>query len=167
MDSKEKIKIQNINSLKHEYLYKELNCFDTILDLGLYNMSFRYRSHERRKEMIKRFKFNGRFNQAVVINGILFLAGQTGTDAGDDIVSQTKQTLENINAALTEYGSDKQHILRADVYVSKMEDVAEFNKIWEEWVDPNAAPTRALMVSSLGRPEVLIEIIVIAAIKEE
>lgn len=117
--------------------------------------------------MIERIKFNGRFNQAVITNGILFLAGQTGTDAGDDIVSQTRKTFEKIDASLEAYGSDKCHILRADVYIRDTADVDEFNKLWEEWVDPAAAPTRALMVSALGRPSIKVEIVVIAAVKEK
>ena len=115
--------------------------------------------------MIERNSFNGRFNQAVIKDGILFLAGQTGTDAGDDIIAQTQRTFEKIDASLEKYGSDKQHILRADVYVRDMEDVDAFNRLWEGWVDPEAAPTRALMVSALGRPSIKVEIIVIAAVK--
>ncbi len=117
--------------------------------------------------MIERIKFNGRFNQAVIKDGLLFLAGQTGTDAGDDITAQTKLTFQKIDDSLAAYGSDKDHILRADVFVRDMEDVPAFNKVWEEWVNPEAAPTRALMVSALGRPSIRVEVIVIAALKEK
>lgn len=117
--------------------------------------------------MIKRVKPNGRFSQAVIKDGILFLAGQTGTDAGDDITAQTLRTFEKIDAALEEYGSDKNHMLRTDVYIRDMEDVPEFNRLWEGWIDPDEAPTRALMVSSLGRPSIKVEVVVIAAVKEK
>lgn len=50
--------------------------------------------------MIERIKFNGRFNQAVIKDGILFLAGQTGTDAGDDITAQARLTFQKIDDSL-------------------------------------------------------------------
>lgn len=38
------------------------------------------------------------------------------------------------------------------------------NKVWDAWVVPGATPTRATTKSELARPELLIEIVSIAAV---
>jgi enamine deaminase RidA (YjgF/YER057c/UK114 family) len=38
------------------------------------------------------------------------------------------------------------------------------NEIWDAWTAPNAAPTRATAQCLMGAPDVLVEMIVIAAV---
>jgi enamine deaminase RidA (YjgF/YER057c/UK114 family) len=40
---------------------------------------------------------------------------------------------------------------------------ADMNSVWNAWVDPENPPARACVQASLARPEVLVEIMVIAA----
>lgn len=115
--------------------------------------------------MIKRYEGNGRYHNAVICNGMLFLSGQTATEAGDEITSQSKRTLEKVEELLIKYGSDKSHILRTDVYIRDQHDVPAFNAVWDEWIDSERAPTRACMVTGLGRAPILVEVVVIAAVK--
>jgi len=114
---------------------------------------------------MERYDGNGRYHNAIIYNGLLFLSGQTATEAGDDIALQSAQTLEKVSKALNQYGSDKDHILHADVYVRDQDYVGAFNAAWDAWVNPETAPTRACMVTGLGRPAILVEVTVIAAVK--
>ena len=115
--------------------------------------------------MIKRYGGNGRYHNAVICNGVLYLSGQTATEAGDDIALQSEGTLKKISRILEEYGSDKDHILHADVYVRNQTDVQAFNAAWDAWINPDTAPSRACMVTALGRPPILVEVVVTASVK--
>lgn len=115
--------------------------------------------------MIERYEGNGRYHNAVICNGLLFLSGQTATEAGNEIALQSHGALEKVEALLTQYGSDKSHILHADVYIRDQRDVSAFNAVWDAWIISADAPTRACMVTNLGRTPILVEVVVIAAMK--
>ena len=66
---------------------------------------------------IRRFESNGRYSKVVEHNGILYISGQVCKDPSGDIKAQTAQTLERIEEALLKYGSDKEHMLSATVYI--------------------------------------------------
>lgn len=115
--------------------------------------------------MIKRFESNGRYHNVIQYHDLLFLSGQTATDAGYDIVTQSEAVLKKTEEILERYGSDKEHILHVDVYLQRQEDVSVFNEIWDQWVIKGCEPTRACMVAKLGRPQILVELVVIAAVR--
>lgn len=116
--------------------------------------------------MVKRFDSNGRYHSAIIFHDTLYLSGLTAADAGDDIVSQSKAVLEKLEKTLEKYGSNKEQILHADVYLVDQELVQSFNEIWDAWVVPGKEPTRACMIAKLGRPQILVEIVVTAYIEE-
>ena len=72
---------------------------------------------------MERFGGNGRYHDAVVHNGVVYLSGQTATEAGDDITLQSQQTLDKVRKLLEEHGSDRDHILHADVYLREQVEV--------------------------------------------
>lgn len=116
--------------------------------------------------MIERFEGNGRYHNVIRWKDMLFLSGQTATEAGDTAAEQAKACLKKIDGLLEKYGSDKNHILHADVYLREQKDSAAFNQVWDAWMDAETAPTRALVVSQLGREPILVEIVVTAALAE-
>lgn len=115
--------------------------------------------------MLQRYESNGRYHNVLRFNDLLFLSGQTATEAGDDITKQSIGVLKKIDALLEKYESDKEHILHADIYLRNQEDVSAFNTVWDSWVSSGYEPTRACMVTELGRPAILVEIVVTAAVK--
>ena len=117
--------------------------------------------------MIKRYEGGGRYHEVIVCNNMIFLSGQTATEVGDDIVQQSTRTLEKIEELLIKYGSDKDHILHADVYVRDQSNVAAFNAVWDAWINSETAPTRACMVCNLGRAPILVEVVVTAVLKDQ
>jgi enamine deaminase RidA (YjgF/YER057c/UK114 family) len=112
---------------------------------------------------IKRFETGPRMSQAVVHNGTVYLAGQVG-NAGDDVATQTKQALAEVDRLLALAGTDKSRILSATVWLADMVDFPKMNAVWDAWASPGNTPARATGEAKLASPEYLVEVIVIAAL---
>jgi len=112
---------------------------------------------------IKRLHSGPRMSQAVIHNGMVFLAGQVADDAKQDVSHQTKQVLAAIDKLLAEAGSDKSRLLAAQIFLADMADFAAMNKVWEDWVVPGHTPARATVEAAMARPGYLVEIVVTAA----
>ena len=114
---------------------------------------------------IVRIATDTRRSRAVVYNGMVFVGGMTADDRSQDIRGQTKQTLAKIEKFLADAGTDKSRLLSAQIWIKDItKDFAAMNEIWEAWTAPNAAPTRATAQCEMGAPDVLVEIIVTAAV---
>ena len=113
---------------------------------------------------LKRFHAGARYSEATVHNGTIYLAGQVAGDASQDIQGQTAQVLAAIDQLLSEAGSDKSRILRAQVFLADIADFAGMNAVWDKWVLPGNGPARATVQAPLARPEWKIEIVVTAAV---
>lgn len=115
---------------------------------------------------IARIATDTRRSRAVVYNGIVFVGGQTADDRGQDVRGQTTQTLAKIERFLAEAGTDKSRVLSAQIWLKDIEnDFAGMNEIWDAWTAPNSAPTRATAQCLMAAPDVLVEIIVTAAVQ--
>lgn len=112
---------------------------------------------------IKRFETGPRMSQAVVHNSTVYLAGQVG-NAGDDVVTQTKQALAEVDRLLALAGTDKTRILSATIWLADMADFAKMNSVWDAWVPQGHTPARATGEAKLAAPEYLVEVIVTAAL---
>ncbi|MFU8778532.1 MAG: RidA family protein [Roseovarius sp.] len=112
---------------------------------------------------ITRLHTGPRMSQAVVHNGIVYLAGQVGKP-GDNVTEQTKSCLAQVDALLAETGSDKTRILQTIVWLADMKDFAEMNAVWDAWVPQGATPARATGEAKLATPDYKVEIIVTAAV---
>jgi len=116
---------------------------------------------------IERRHVGKRMSQLVInrASGTAYLAGQVAGDAGGtDISDQTRQVLAQIDALLSEAGTDKSQLLSATIYLPDIADFAEMNVIWEAWVVPGSTPARATVETALAGPEYLVEIQVVAAV---
>ena len=114
---------------------------------------------------IQRFDGNGRMSKAVIHNGVLYLCGQTGTP-GDDIKGQTKEILERIEKLLEKYGSNKNLLLVAEVYLSDMRLFDDFNSVWDTWIEKGNEPTRTCVEARASSPHKFVEVTVRAALKD-
>jgi enamine deaminase RidA (YjgF/YER057c/UK114 family) len=100
---------------------------------------------------------------AVVYNGIVSTCGVTAEPTGD-IRAQTKKVLEAIDRLLQQAGTDKSKLLTAHVWLADWKDFEEHNSVWNDWVDRQNPPVRACVQTSLWRPNILVEIMVTAAV---
>ena len=113
---------------------------------------------------VKRLHVGPRMSQAVICNGMVFLAGQVADDAKQDAGGQTKQVLAAIDRLLAEAGSDKSCLLSANIFLADMADFAAMNAVWDAWVSPGNTPARATVEAQLARPGWRVEIVVTAAL---
>lgn len=111
---------------------------------------------------IKRLEVGKRMSQAVIHNGLVWLAGQVG-NPGENVSTQTRTILQRIETLLEQSGSDKSRILQATIWLETMDDFAEMNAVWDAWVDPANPPARACGESRLATPDYKVEIIIVAA----
>lgn len=114
---------------------------------------------------ILRIATDTRRSRAVIYNGMVFIGGQAADDRSQDIRGQTRQALAKVDKFLTDAGTDKSRILSAQIWVKDIaRDFAGMNEIWDGWTAPNAAPTRATAQCEMGAPDVLVEIVITAAV---
>src|SRR4051812_9233868 len=116
------------------------------------------------QESIQRLRPTPRWSDATLFNGIAHFV-EVPSDTEQDITSQAKQLLAQAETTLSEIGSDKSQLLSATIYLTKTENAAVFNPIWEAWLPANSAPSRAYMKVELLDPKMLIEIAFVAAVK--
>jgi enamine deaminase RidA (YjgF/YER057c/UK114 family) len=114
---------------------------------------------------IERQEIGQRMSRIVKHNGTIYLCGQVAADANAGIAEQTQTMLDKVEALLEQAGSDKEHILSATVYIRDMKDFAAMNAVWDAWVPEGHAPARACVEARMARPELLVEVSVIAAEK--
>jgi enamine deaminase RidA (YjgF/YER057c/UK114 family) len=112
---------------------------------------------------IQRKETKQRMSRIVIHQSTVYLCGQVAADANKGIEEQTHTMLEKVDTLLIDAGSDRQHILSATIYIKDMQDFAAMNKIWDSWVPEGYAPARACVQASMARPELLVEISVVAA----
>ncbi len=114
---------------------------------------------------ITRIDSGPRMSQAVCFGGLVHTAGQVAIQAADeDVQGQTRAVLEAIDGLLKAAGTDKTKLLTAQIWLTSMEDFAAMNEVWDAWVAPGAAPTRACVESKLALPSLKVEIAVTAAL---
>ena len=115
------------------------------------------------KQDIVRYDPDQRLSDMVEHNGVLYLAGQVGTDLTAGMKGQTESILRQIDALLARAGSDKSRLLSAVVFVSDMRLKPQMDDAWIAWVDARNPPARATVEAKLAAPQYTVEIAVIAA----
>ena len=115
---------------------------------------------------IERQETKQRMSRIVIHNDTIYLCGQVCADSTKDIREQTQTMLDKVDALLLQAGSDREHMLSATVYVRDMKDFAAMNEVWDAWVPEGYAPARACVEARMARPELLVEVSVIAAVKK-
>lgn len=112
----------------------------------------------------------GPYSQAVVLGDFLFVSGQlpidpkTGAFPGEDIKSQSKQSLENISAILAAAGSSMEKVLKTTVFLQDMGDFAAMNEVYATYFTGPVLPARAAIQAAALPKGANVEIEVIAAL---
>src|SRR5258708_39048449 len=108
---------------------------------------------------IERFGMGPRMSQAVVHNGVVYLAGQVAADAqGAPVKEQTKNILERIDKLLAAAGTDKTKLLSVTIWPADMRSFEDMNSAWDKWIPAAATPTRATVDAKLASPAYAVEI---------
>ena len=85
----------------------------------------------------------GPYSPGINVKDHIWLSGQVDVDAGDDIESQTRGTLNKIDDLLAAANSSKADLVKVTVLMSDIEDYAKINDIYGEWLGDTIPPARA------------------------
>ncbi|MCH7649715.1 MAG: RidA family protein [Nitrospinae bacterium] len=110
----------------------------------------------------------GPYQQGIRLGDWVFTSGQialdpaTGNFLAGEIEQETELTLKNIEAILQAAGLSMDHVVKATVYLSDMNDFARMNRIYEKSF-ANSKPARACVQVAALPKGAKVEIDVIAA----
>lgn len=110
----------------------------------------------------------GHYSQAVVFNGLVFVAGQlaveprTGEKVLGSVEEQTEQALKNVGAILKAAGSDLSRVLKMTVYISDIGLWGRVNEVYARVMGEHR-PARAVIPTRELHHGFLIEIDAVAA----
>lgn len=110
----------------------------------------------------------GPYSQAVVVNGLLFTAGQialdpsTGQMSTGDVRAQTEVVMRNLTAVLEAGGATWADVVKTTVFLTDMAAFPTVNEVYGRWLG-DARPARStVQVAALPRGG-LVEIEAVAA----
>ncbi len=111
----------------------------------------------------------GPYSQAVIANGFLFASGQvafnpaTGELVLTDILSETKQVMENIKALLDEAKLSFAHVVKTSIFLSDMQLFAQVNEVYASYFTADFPARETVAVKTLPR-NVIVEISIPAVV---
>jgi 2-iminobutanoate/2-iminopropanoate deaminase len=111
----------------------------------------------------------GPYSQAIVANGFVFVAGQgpfnpsTNQLELGDIASETRRTLQNIQAILEAAGSSLRDVVRVGVFLADIKDFDAMNAVYSEFFSQDP-PARTTVGAQL--PKIKVEIDCIARVSK-
>ena len=111
----------------------------------------------------------GPYSQAVIANGFLFASGQvafnptTGELVLTDILSETKQVMENIKALLDEAKLSFAHVVKTSIFLSDMQLFAQVNEVYASYFSADFPARETVAVKTLPR-NVNVEISITAVV---
>jgi len=113
----------------------------------------------------------GGYSHSVVVPGgsrVFYLAGQIGLDvdghAPADFVGQADQAFRNVVAILEHHGLGLDDVVRMTHYLTSPADLAAYRQVRSRWLGDLRPASTLLIVAGLARPELKIEIEVVAAV---
>lgn len=108
-------------------------------------------------------------SQGYSVNGTIYISGQFSHDmegafVGDgDIEAQTRQTLENLDSVLEEFGATKSNLTYLEIYLTNAKEHTEpVIRLLKEYMEQHRPAGSLIGVNYLASPEQLIEISAVA-----
>ncbi len=99
----------------------------------------------------------GPYNQAVHINGTLYISGQIPIDpqSGElrnkDIQDETHQVMKNLKAILTEAGMDFSNVVKTTIFITDMHQFAQINEAYGQYFTTDFPARETVQVSALPK----------------
>lgn len=112
---------------------------------------------------------HGRASRLTEYNGVLYFEIHAAADASKRPMTTYEQAsalLRRYDDLLAQYGSDKRHVLRAEIILRDASDLDEFNKAWTEWVEDGYQPARLTHTGLILAECYRVAIIITAARKD-
>ena len=94
----------------------------------------------------------GPYSQGISAENIAFVSGQLpGEFAGNDIASQTRQSLKNVQAILAENGMTMADVTKTTVLLADIAEFAEMNQVYAEFFAEPFPARAAFEVAALPK----------------
>ena len=99
----------------------------------------------------------GPYNQAVLVNGTLYVSGNIAIDAAtgklvmDSIESETEMVMKNLGYVLQAAGMDYSHIVKTSIFISDMGNFARINEIYAKYFTEDPPARETVEVSCLPK----------------
>ncbi len=105
---------------------------------------------------------------AITNNGTLYTAqipiDENGEVVAGGIEAQTRQTLDNLKHTLESANVGMDSVLQVLIYVTDREYLKTVNQVYSEYFEAPYPNRAALVISGLAREEMLVELVVYAAV---
>ncbi|NTS43129.1 RidA family protein [Flavisolibacter sp. BT320] len=99
----------------------------------------------------------GPYNQAVLVNGTLYISGQvcidpqTGNLKNRDIQDETHQVMQNLKAILSEAGMTFGNVVKTTIFITDMNQFSEINEVYGKYFNGNFPARETVQVSALPK----------------
>ena len=97
----------------------------------------------------------GAYSQAIRCGDMLYTSGQiglnpsTGAMVADNVASQAKQVVKNLSAVIAEAGGSLNQIVKVTIFLEDMNDFAEVNQIYADWLGEHKPARSTVAVAAL------------------
>jgi len=97
----------------------------------------------------------GPYNQAVLVNGTLYVSGQipldptTGKLVEGDIKAQALQVMQNLGAILQAAGLDFSNVVKCSIFLKDMHDFPKVNEVYGRFFTANPPARETVQVGAL------------------
>jgi reactive intermediate/imine deaminase len=101
-------------------------------------------------------KLNLPFSEAVRVGDLLYLSGQLGTQPGTTtlvpggIGPETRQTMENIKAALRRHGSSMDRVVKCTVFLADIKEWGAMNEVYRTFFGATPPARSSIGTSGLA-----------------
>lgn len=99
----------------------------------------------------------GPYNQAVVVNGTMYISGQicidpqTGALKNRDIQDETHQVMQNLKCILGEAGMSFNNVLKTTIFITDMNQFSDINEIYGKYFNGDFPARETVQVSALPK----------------
>jgi enamine deaminase RidA (YjgF/YER057c/UK114 family) len=102
----------------------------------------------------------------------VYIAGQVAFDStgkvvgADDFGVQAEQVFANLRRALASVGASFRDLAKTTTLITDVKNVPTLRAVRDRYLDPQHPPANTLVVASLVRPELLLEIEAVAVLRQ-
>ena len=86
---------------------------------------------------------------------------------GETMTQQAEALFARFDELFAQFGTDKDHMVMATIYMPDISKKPEFNAVWDRWITQGCAPARVCVEAGLGETPYMMEISVIAVKVQE
>ena len=101
-------------------------------------------------------------SRAVASDNLVFTVAVAPDPVPTSCYEQAVKVFARIDESLALCGTNKSKILTATIYLADVTKKKDFNRAWDEWIDPANPPMRACIGVDIEPPH-LVEVVVTAA----